>query len=91
MNWKTLVLWSFDLAKVELQVMMGNVMGTTVMNTRSLWTHGLFELDADGRKRLLLSSGLQLAALTSHGGVFAGTLAVANIFSYCMHCLSLCI
>ncbi|XP_059164299.1 bridge-like lipid transfer protein family member 1 [Physella acuta] len=85
-SWETLVLFVVNLAQLNLEVNMANVMGNTEWKTKALKTQGRLSINSSGHKNLNIDAGFGKSVFESKGGVVGGNIEVNNLsgfFSVC--------
>ncbi|XP_055893241.1 bridge-like lipid transfer protein family member 1 isoform X2 [Biomphalaria glabrata] len=85
-SWETLVLFAVNLAQLNLEVNMANVMGNTEWKTKALKTQGRLSINSKGHKNLNIDAGFGKSSFESKGGIVGGNIDINNLngfFSVC--------
>ncbi|CAM1304937.1 KIAA1109 (predicted) [Pycnogonum litorale] len=80
--WKTLLLFTVNLSKLNVHMNMGNVMGNTMWSTRGVRSEGNLSIGSSGHKNMMISLGLGGSSIDAKGGIVGGSfdVSVADTF-----------
>lgn len=81
-TWDTLLLYAFNLSRLNVHMNMGNVMGNTSWLTRGFKSQGRLAVDSTGHKDLDLSVDLDGSSLDAKGGIVGGTIELSQIHTH---------
>ena len=77
--WETLVVFSLNLSKLNIQMNMGNVMGNTTWLSRGFKSEGRVSIDSSGHKGIVVKLKLDASSLDAKGGIVGGIIELSNI------------
>ncbi|XP_064482137.1 bridge-like lipid transfer protein family member 1 [Ornithodoros turicata] len=81
-TWDTLLLFAFNLSRLNVHMNMGNVMGNTSWLTRGFKSQGRLAVDSSGHKDMDLSVDLEGSSLDAKGGIVGGTIELSQIHTH---------
>ena len=77
--WETLVVFTLNLSKLNIQMNMGNVMGNTTWLSRGFKSEGRVNIDSSGHKGYMVKLKLDASSLDAKGGIVGGIIELSNI------------
>lgn len=77
--WETLVVFTLNLSKLNIQMNMGNVMGNTTWLSRGFKSEGRVNIDSAGHKGYMIKLKLDASSLDAKGGIVGGIIELSNI------------
>lgn len=81
-SWETLVLFTVNFTKLNVQMNMGNVMGNVSWLIRDAKSEGRLSIGSTGHKNLYIGVGLNSSYIEAKGGIVAGTFELTQLNTY---------
>lgn len=81
-SWETLVLFTVNFTKLNVQMNMGNVMGNVSWLIRDAKSEGRLSIGSTGHKNLYIGIGLNSSYIEAKGGIVAGTFELTQLNTY---------
>ncbi|CAL8129526.1 unnamed protein product [Orchesella dallaii] len=81
-SWETLVLFTVNFTKLNVQMNMGNVMGNVSWIIRDAKSEGRLSIGSTGHKNLYIGVGLNSSYIEAKAGIVAGTFELTQLNTY---------
>ncbi|KAG1701702.1 hypothetical protein GQR58_004725 [Nymphon striatum] len=82
--WETLLRFTINLSKLNVQMNMGNVMGNTTWSTKGIKSEGHLSIASSGHKNIVVAIGLAGSSIDAKGGIVGGTFDLCDVNAF-MH------